>query len=287
MIMQTLRQWGQQRFNYWLKRRMPGAKQQQLSSRNIFILPTRFGFAYLLFMVIVFVLGTNYQNNIIILLSYVLGSFFLTVMLHSFFNLSGIRFSSNGEGAGYAEQTIKIPLTVINDKPRYDVNVAFEHQMPLHISDMELGNVQLQIPFYAKNRGVINPGRVKISSEYSFGLFVCWTKLDFDCQLVVYPQPKAIKNASLNVHSENNSDEQSGKTVKGNEDFGELRQHREGEPLSQIAWKQLARGQGWLSKSYIQQEGSTPWLRLKDMPTKDLESKLQILCFLIIEFHKK
>jgi hypothetical protein len=57
-----------------------------------------------------------------------------------------------------------------------------------------------------------------------------------------------------------------------------------GESQSRIAWKQFARGQGKFSKKYQAQQDSLLWLKLSNMPSADMEVKLQFLCFLILEY---
>ena len=59
-------------FNRWLAKRIPSQKEHRLNSSNILIYPTRFGLGYLAIVMLIFLLGTNYQNNIILLLSYLM-----------------------------------------------------------------------------------------------------------------------------------------------------------------------------------------------------------------------
>ncbi|EOG7035816.1 hypothetical protein ACLH5N_004693, partial [Aeromonas salmonicida] len=61
-------QWQQR----WLTRRIPPARQMTLGRRSLFILPTRMGLLYLLVMSAIYLLGTNYQNNLVLLVSYCL-----------------------------------------------------------------------------------------------------------------------------------------------------------------------------------------------------------------------
>ncbi|MEW6982840.1 DUF58 domain-containing protein [Colwelliaceae bacterium 6471] len=264
---------------------MPSAERHQLSNRNIFILPTRFGLMYLLFVLLLFLLGTNYQNNVIILLSYLLVSVFITCMMHSFFNLSGLIFSGQSSYHGFAGQAIAITLTVTSDKARYHLNFAFDKQSAVHIGAIA-GVQSVDIPYLSSKRGVFKPGRVKISSEYSFGLFKSWTQLDFDHQCIVYPKPKAFKNQQTPLGNASNSDGQGGSVQPGFDDFYELKAYVPGEPLSRVAWKQYARGQGQLTKHYQQYSDNTVWLRLNDMPATTVEEKLQYLCFLALEYHQ-
>ncbi|MBL4941490.1 MAG: DUF58 domain-containing protein [Colwellia sp.] len=278
--------------NRWLSRRVPSNFRHKLSNRNIFIMPTRFGFAYLLFDILLFLLGTNYQNNIILLLSYLLASLFITVMMHSFYNFSQLIFSSSAKQFTFAKQLAYFPINIHVDKARFDLNFHFVEQGSLlHTITLERcgsGESKVLLPFLANHRGVFNVGRVKVFSEYSLGLFITWTMLDFSHQLVVFPQQKKFNS---NHHYLTGLDEQgtniSQQTSLGVDDFDELKNYVAGESPARIAWKQLARGQGKLSKHYQNQQGSLLWLKLTDMPSSDIETKLSFLCFLILEYSSR
>jgi len=278
-------------FDRWLSRRVPSRFQHKLSNRNIFILPTRFGFAYLFFDVLLFLLGTNYQNNIILLLSYLLASLFITVMLHSFYNFSQLTFTSQAKQNCFAKQVMNFPITITGHKTHFDINVKFCE--PQHfVKDVKLAQcstdtIEILLPWYAKQRGVYALGRVKVFSEYSLGLFITWSLLDFSHQAIVYPQPKRLTDDQKLLTGLNGSDKDNGvymQTSAGGDDYSELKNYVLGESPARIAWKQLARGQGKFSKNYQAQQGRLLWLKLSNMPSADVEVKLQFLCFLILEY---
>lgn len=281
------------RIDHWLNKRVPGSFVHTLSSRNIFILPTRFGFAYLFFDVLLFLLGTNYQNNTILLFSYLLASLFITVMMHSFYNFSQITFSSTAKQYTYAKQVAYFPIKISVKKSHFDLNLHYANQSTLEhtisIEQCEEGNTQVLLPYETLQRGVYDLGRVKVYSEYSLGLFTTWAMLDFSHQLVVYPQPKSFSRnqhqlSGIDTAQEHQSSRQN--VLSGIDDFAELKNHIVGESQARIAWKQLARGQGKLSKHYQSQQGSSLWLKLSDMPSTNIETKLSFLCFLILEYGK-
>ena len=285
MLFKSIKIFFKKRFNRWLIKRMPASAKQSLSNKNIFILPTKFGFAYVFSVLILFLLGTNYQNNLILFMSYLLASLFFTTMLYSFFNMSRVQFIFNSYVTAYAAQTINIPLTIISKVQRFDMSFSFEGNTIKHESVIEIGNSSTEIPFKSLLRGVNDPGRLKVSSEYPFGLFICWTHLDFDCEVLTYPAKNTfnhIKQDSTQDHDELNGN----KVVEGGDDFGELREYKQGESNAKIAWKQLARGQGWLTKTTQQELGSTIWLGLNQLPASPIETKLEMLCFLILDHHK-
>jgi len=279
-----------QRFERWLKKRIPAQASHQLSRHNIFIMPTRFGFAYLLFVFILFLLATNYQNNIIMLMSYFLASFFISVMLHSFYNFSGMQLLSKPEHTGYASQYINLPITVVSDKTRFDVTVSLAKSgkhfsaAKLSCSQCEQGNTELILPILVNKRGVFPLGRIRIASEYSFGLFVSWSVLDFNHKIIVYPHAKQIKSAQFTLSGQESQAGHSLATTRGTDDFFELKSYVVGESLSRTAWKQFARGQGRYTKHYQNQQGDQCWLKLADMPSSSLEIKLSYLCYLIGEY---
>jgi uncharacterized protein (DUF58 family) len=184
-----------QRFNRWLKRRIPPAREHKLTNRNVFIMPTRFGFVYLIFVVLLFLLATNYQNNVIMLLSYLMASLFITTMMHSFYNVSGITLSAEKKAAGYAKQNISFPIKIFLPNKRSDLNFCFDNQQVFHLPEGAQGEQTVYVTCLYENRGVYHPGRLKMSSEYSLGFFKTWTRIDFGNQCSVYPEAIPFRNS--------------------------------------------------------------------------------------------
>ncbi|PCI57900.1 MAG: hypothetical protein COB45_02450 [Gammaproteobacteria bacterium] len=280
-------------FERWLSRRMPSQFQHKLSNRNIFILPTRFGFIYLFFDVLLFLLGTNYQNNIILLLSYLLASLFITVMMHSFYNFSQLTFSSKAKQTGFAKQVINFPISISGHKTHFDINFQFynaEHLLKkVKLAQCRAQTIEVLLPWYAKQRGVYALGRVKVFSEYSLGLFITWSLLDFSHEATVFPQPKRLTGSQQFLSDLNKNGEEHGvymQTTAEGDSYSELKNYVQGESQARIAWKQLARGQGKFSKNYQAQQERLLWLKLSNMPSSNIEIKLQFLCFLILEYSK-
>lgn len=275
------------RFERWLNKRMPANNKQQLTRNNIFILPSRFGLLYILLTLLIFILGTNYQNNIIILLSYLLGSLFLSAMFRCFYNLSGLTFSQEVDVSGYNKQLLFIPVTLKSKSTRYALCLQFSKQEELFIDEVISGVSDLRIPFFPSLRGQQNTGRLKVSSEYSLGLFTCWTHLDLNCCLTIYPQVKALSFKRIpNRNIDHEQNDAGIFEIPGVEDFSELKTYKRGESLSQVAWKQVAKGQGWLTKHYVETKSDNVVLKLQDMPSVNIEWQLSYLCFLVGEQHK-
>ena len=277
-------------FERWLLRRNPQQFEHQLSSRNIMIYPSRFGFAYLVFVVVLFLLATNYQNNIILLLSYLLASLFITVMLHSFYNVTQLSFSSHAQQSGYTNDTLFFPIYVKTTKIHFDINAFFnDHGVAskaAKIQRCQSGSNVLTLAYKATSRGKHSLGRVTVFSEYSLGLFISKSILDFGHCALVYPQPKVFHLGGLTKHLRNNNyitNNLQTSHEKGSDDFFELKRFVIGEPNSSIAWKHLAKGRGRFSKHYHQYQSKILWLSIHDMPGNLIEQKLSYLSFLVGE----
>jgi len=277
----------QTRFNAWLKRRMPSTNRQTLSQRNIFILPSKFGFSYLLFVLLLFILGTNYQNNLIILLSYFFSSLFVTAMLYCFINLLGLNVAAKGEYQGFTDEQILIDIRIDTEQFKQSFQLSFEgHQSHEVIALKQEKLLKIAVKF--DKRGIHSLGRLKLISEYPLGLFRCWTKLQFDLEVIVSPQPlfcQPVTSVGGDKQREPNHFENSSQPFSG-EDFFELRAYRIGESLNQVAWKQMAKTGQWLSKRYQDNINEKQLISLKDMPAINNEVKLRHLSYLILQLHQ-
>ncbi len=285
MIISKLKKLIRHRFDRWLTKRLPASLTKTLDNKSIFIFPTRLGFAYLMVLMLIFLLGTNYQNNVIILLAYVLASLFITAMLQSYYNFKSLTISATKHVTGYAKHYLDIPFTLNSKKPKYGLVLEFQHQPKTLLPCLEHEHLVL-VKYFAKQRGAYSLPRLKISSEYTLGLFKTWTWCDFGTESIIYPEIKPIPARLLNHKTFGHHSEQDDGSAyeEGIDDFYELNTYKEGEPLTHVAWKQLARGQGKYTKTYRQPMSSDVWLSLSNMPGSDLELKLSYLCYLVTQY---
>ncbi len=213
-------------------------------------------------------------------------------MLHSFYNFSQLTFYSKAQQHCFAKQYANFPIHVVGHKTHFDINFEFVDSSTLgkkiKLVQCSKKATEVLLPWYAKQRGVFSTGRVKVFSEYSFGLFVTWSLLDFSHKAIVYPEPKRLAESQkflTSIHNSENDDGVFSQTVIEGDDFSELKSYVLGESPARIAWKQFARGQGKLSKNYqAYPQGNLLWLTLSTMPGNGIEEKLKFLCYLIISY---
>jgi len=303
------------RFNTWLARRIPKHSQQVINHRNIFILPTRFGAGLMMFMLLLFLLGTNYQNNVIILISYLLVSFFVVVLLHSFFNLSGLKFQASNALQGFVGAQVYFPLNVSSKKARFNISFSFDQVLndannsevenilsenesynnqpnEVTLTEVTKGDNNISIPYRICKRGEYSLGRLLIISEFGFGLFKTWTRLDFAQHVTAFPKP--VANVWLDKEQsvagedvENNTQSYQDSFQPGQDEFHQLYHYKLGEPLSRVAWKHVARGQGWFTKRYQQALSGKLQLDFSKLPDGTVEQRLSWLSYIIKDCSEK
>lgn len=267
----TINRWLRQFFEFWLKKRIPPQQQQTLGQRSIFIFPSRFGLAYLLVCVFLLILGTNFQNNLILLLAYSLLGFFVTSILFSYTNLSGLVLKSGHSSEIYANETCQIPIYLSNSLDRNTLTFSFIMQPEITL-ELAAGQDKVMVPFKARRRGRVNPQRLMLKSYFPLGLLRCWTHVDLAIELLVYPA--AIETYVPLLQRDEHSDDQKKHHVE-QDDFAGIRDYIQGESISRISWKHVARNQHKLvSKQFSGHEQSLYWLSLNQLSGKDTEIKL-------------
>ncbi|XQW83520.1 DUF58 domain-containing protein [Thalassotalea piscium] len=294
-IFTNMQQWVEGKFQRWLSKQVPKNKRQVLSRRNIFIFPSKFGFSYLFFVLLLFILGTNYQNNLIILVSYLLSSLFITTMIQSFNNLSKLTLIINSEKfRGFSGTRFNVPILLCTDKERLAFQLYFQQDQIIEKISIT-SDETLSVPIELENRGVFSLPRLILQSYYPLGLFRCWTSVDLHSDVLVYPKPERPEQIDIERLLTGNDNEDGlplsneVKTLNnGVDEFNDLSPYQQGESLAKVAWKHVASGKGWYSKNYQHLITSTPnWLSLDSLPKAPLEQQLRWLSYLILEFQKR
>lgn len=274
----------QKRWHIWLSRRLPANKNITLNHKSIFILPTSFGLFWLFIVLLLFLFGTNYQNNLIIGLSILLLSLFNTCIIFSYRNLAGLSLQTHPSPNAYAGDTLVFPIKLSAHQRLNDINLNYPKQTSIVINQVTQESLRYSVPFENNQRGLVNPGRLKVESCFPLGLFRVWSHLDLDNSQLVFPTP--IKGRRLLTSIDDiapQTDTDTTKTSKGVDDYRGLKPYVLGESLKQLAWKQLAQGKGKLTKEFEQPQSSASWLELTELNSSQQERAISELTYLIIK----
>ncbi|WP_086931308.1 DUF58 domain-containing protein [Agarilytica rhodophyticola] len=283
---ESIKSYWQSRFFRWLDRRNPAKNHHRLTSKNLYIFPTKQGLIFLIFVVVLWLLGTNYQNNLILGLTFLLMSIFVVCILHTYANLAGMELELKGASNAFAGENAEFFFFIKNNRARPGDGIGLRWQEDENngakIAFAGHATTKVHVGLKSKRRGVLRPKRLLIESEFPLGLLRCWTWLNFDAQALVYPKPIEIPLASSAVEDDEGDGEH---PVHGGEDFSAFRDYRPGDPPKHVAWKLYARERGLFTKEFSQNMSREIWLDFFHINAADTELRLSALCFWALRFH--
>ncbi|MBY5991089.1 DUF58 domain-containing protein [Ferrimonas balearica] len=259
----------------WLSRRLPPNRRQTLSHRSVFIRPTALGLGYLMLCAVLFIFGTNYQNNLILALCFLLVSLFNTTLLLAFRNLAGLTLAAGPGHSRHAGEAVPFDLTLTADRVLYHLELRFPGGPARYVRKVQPLARTVQVQFPSERRGWLRPGRLVVSSAFPLGLCRVWSNLDLDQKALVWPAPApgTQPRQALAPDPAMKSDQHR----PGVDDFHGLSRWQPGQSLARVAWKQAARGGEWQAKAFVTPQGLPSALTLD--PSLPLETALSQLTF--------
>lgn len=271
----------------WADRRYKSAREHKLSRSNLFIFPNWRGLSFVLILAAMWVLGTNYQNNLILASAFLLASLFVVGILKTFSNLAqlNIRFSGNSEC--FAGDDMQIHFRVDNPKRNWSESINFRWNMEgavvskLSIEALSEAN-ELVVALPCPKRGRLHPPKLMVECVYPLGIIRCWTWLKWDIDAVVYPKALKAPLGSAMVADDGGDGLH---PVKGGDDFQGLKTYVPGDSLKRIAWKAFAREQGLHAKDFSQSLSQELWLDYDSLTQYAQEERLSILTFWVMHYY--
>jgi len=275
----------QRRFWAWVDARRPAAKMHRLDRHSLFIFPSRQGLWFLLLDVMLWLVGTNYENNLVLALAFLLLTLFILSILHTFANLSGITIYLQNSKPVFSGESAETSFLVSRKgtRGRDNIQLRWLHGDTVSINLLDQVEEKVLVFSSTTGRGWFDPGKLIVESYYPLGIIRCWTGLKMDCRILVYPQPHA---AGTLPSTTANREEGDLAVVNGTDEFSGYREYQPGDSLKNVAWKHYARGLGMHSKEYSAYVDHRTWLEWDSLGNLTTEEKLSRLCFWVLELAK-
>jgi len=175
----------------------------------------------------------------------------------------------------FAGDVIELPLRLIaSEKKTHQSLVTGFPENPEQIADVPAAETEnIGLSFRTSQRGWLNPGRLRMETRYPIGMYTAWTWVRLDFNVLVYPQPEFVP--FIFAAGDGGEELQGAPSQQsGNQDFNGLRPYQPGDSLKQIAWKQLARGKGLVTKEFDSDEGATCWLDWEVLAPANQETRI-------------
>jgi len=252
-----------------------------LRKRMVFILPTRFGWLFILILLSMLAGSANYNNNLGFLLTFLLGSIAFVSMLHTFRNISGVKvISVNAKPVFAGKKALFRLLIQVKKYNRRALKFQLEYGGSEIIDVIPLQENVVILSMRSRKRGALSVGKLLICTTYPLGLFYAWTKISLNSRCIIYPQPLPFfrtMDPALGRGAEKGAER-----TRGDTDFQGFSLYRPGDPIKRISWKAFSRGQGLLVKNFQSPSGLSvlfSWENLKGIET---EQRISILCQAIL-----
>lgn len=283
-----LREWratGEAWFYRWVDQRTPKASAITLNRKNLYTFPNASGLLYLAVVLVVWMLGTNYQNNLILALAYLMVSIFVVAILHAFANLSGITVKFVEGKSAFAGESAAFVLELTTShkygSDQLELRWAKGDIQTVTLDPDEPLRVTLHAP--SINRGYLRPGRLLLQSRFPLSIIRCWTWVNLEAQALIYPSPVVCDEPR---HQSSNGREEGGTSQRGGDDFSGLREYQSGDPIKHIAWKQYAQEKGLFTKEYEAYFSADKWLDWNSL-TLPQEARLSGLCYWALDYERR
>jgi len=250
----------------WAAQRSPSGPKVVLAHKSIYVPPTRQGLILVLVASLLWLLGTNYQNNVILASAFLLLSLLIVSVIDAYRNLSGLTLSITRSHPAFAGDWVELDLLV-------EPASKTEHE------SLRLGWSE----DFTEELDLLGGQAQTLRLAHKARFIHAWSWCQPEARALIYPQPRPCRQAPVVQLSRSDGQELAG---DNHEEFQGFKAYRPGMPMTHLAWKQYAREQGLYLKDYTGYQSEQVWLDLEALPGLDTESRLSRLCYWALEYGK-
>ncbi len=277
------------RFDRWLLERVrrlrgPAELPSTLEYRDIYVMPTRFGGWFGVLLALMAVAGLNFNNNMTLLLVFLLGSIAMLTTLLAYRNLAGIRIHGILARPAFAGEEAQFDVLLKNTEERHRFAIRVTAEASVDCADIEPQNTRrFRIGQAASRRGWLELAPFRVENRFPLGLFRAWSVVIPRARCLVYPRP-AVNPPPL--PQSGRGDHGAAQRGEG-EHFHGLREYQPGDPLRRIAWRTSARHQKLYSREMEAPRDDACELNWYLMGGGDTEEKLSILTAWVLRAERR
>ena len=216
----------------------------RLDRHRIYVLPTRFGLMLSSLLLVMLLGALNYNNNPALLLTCLLAAAAYQSVFAAFATLNRLQVAALRVDPGHAGGDLEFHVHFhIAGRPRRSLRLrAGEAEIDFDLERDGAACFRIAAP----RRGWQRPGRLRLSSEFPFGLFEVWSWLNPEFAALVYPrlEPDPPPLPRHGAQAQDEAERSSG------DELAALRAYQTGDPPRNIAWKASARRDELLVKEF-------------------------------------
>jgi uncharacterized protein (DUF58 family) len=274
------------RLEHWWWQRLPRRAQITLQQRNLYIVPSRAGWAFAVTLLLLLLASINYQLNLGYALTFLLAGSALASMHITHSNLRGLSLHLRTPAPAFAGTPALLEIRIDNPgRPRHGIGLGIAQAG--RATDLTWVDVAAQnqstvsLGWLPTHRGCLDLPVLRIETRFPFGLFRTWSLWRPDAQLWVYPRPEQHP-PPLPVNESAGELRPQG-LASPSVEFEGVRPWRRGDSLHHIVWKKLARSDELISRDNPPAGHPHLWLDWNQTNGMDTESRLSRLTAWVLE----
>lgn len=278
------------RVSTWVKQRVrvkrgPMTPPFELEYRHIFVLPTKFGWGFGVMLVFMALGGLNFNNNMALILVFLLGTVAQLTTLIAYRNMSGLKLDTIQSEPVFCGEDAHFRVFISNGdiRQRFAIQAGFKEAQDC--KDFKLNSCEsFLLKKSTHTRGWLEMPSFRLETRFPLGFFKAWSWIFPQTRCLVYPAP-AKKAPPL----PNTGHGQTGRAVKGDGDeVHGLRKYQAGDSLQRVAWRASARHDELYSMEMETPREDACELDWNLLKGNDTETRLSILtAWIIAADHKQ
>lgn len=277
------------RFDRWILERVRQRRGSPklpftLEYRHIYVLPTRFGAWFGLLLAVTAIGGLNFNNNMALLMGFLLAAIAQLTSLLAYRNLVGMTLNSIHADPVFAGESARFRIYLNNPeaRPRLAVQVRSKKSIDTHdVGPHQTTALILEQETWRRGWALMDP--FTIENQYPLGLFRAWSIVIPQARCLVYPQeatnPPPLPRTGRGDDGVANAGE--------GEQFHGLREYQPGDPLRRVAWRASARHGKLYSRVMETPREEACELNWYLMGNRGVEEKLSIMCAWILRAERQ
>ena len=269
--------------------RMTGTREAdalplRIGRRRIYVLPSAFGMGLGVLVAVMLMGSLNFNNNMGLAFTFLLGALGLVAPLLTFLNLHRVEILDISGDRVFAGETstARFLLRGVRGSGHWTLTLRYAEESAV----VSLPDDRPQVgalPVSTEQRGPLRLRRVKLATVYPLGLFRAWSVFSPDKPIVVYPAPEPNPPALPQSGGHRNH----AVHADGTENFVGIREYQTQDPPRLVAWKAVARTGQLHSKQFADAGPGRIDLRESDLLHLELEHRLSRLTAWVIEAHRR
>lgn len=263
------------RWQAWWKARHPASDEQLLTQRNVYIVPTKVGAAFLLTQGVLLIAAINDQLSLGYALTFLLAGCGLASMHTTHGNLRGLQLALQPPEAGHADEDLPLRIRLHNaGRARFGVGLRLAESPSASLAWADVpaqGSAELGLSWRAPGRGLHELPVLRVETRFPLGLFVAWSYWRPASRQWVYP---AVERPAPPLPAGRPRDGlapvgASARPAQGGDEFHGVRTWRDGDGLRSVLWKKAAQASRADAPLWVRDLSSPPasqdrWLDAAD-----------------------